>query len=210
MSVEEEFHPPLRPPGTVPALPPQSSEVERLRAEIDRLTDEAAVEAVSRKINSLSARALMDAIRDDPAFPPEEDPALFGERALLVINRLRAEVDRLQSARSTLVALASGERQAGLTGTSVERLEHTTRAPAYELAVRMHRRARAVTSIAEVEQAIEALGEGTPEYHEALAMYLLTMARAQWRIADAARIKRDKAERRAYALAKFADRERLK
>jgi hypothetical protein len=67
-----------------------------------------------------------------------------------------------------------------------------------------------VTSIAEIEKAIEALGEGTPEYHEALAMYLLTMARAQWRIADAAQAKKDKAERRADALAKFAERERVK
>jgi hypothetical protein len=46
----------------------------------------------------------MDAIRDDPAFPPEEDPALFGERALLVINRLRAEVDRLTQDRERALA----------------------------------------------------------------------------------------------------------
>jgi ribonucleotide reductase beta subunit family protein with ferritin-like domain len=75
-----------------------------LLAEVDRLQNEAAAEAVSRKINSQSARALMDAIRDDPAFPPEEDPALFGERALLVINRLRAEVDRLTQDRERALA----------------------------------------------------------------------------------------------------------
>ena len=44
----------------------------------------------------------------------------------------------------------------------------------------------AVTNIREVEQAIEKLGPGTPEYHEAMAYYLLTMARAQWRLADQA------------------------
>jgi hypothetical protein len=66
-----------------------------------------------------------------------------------------------------------------------------------------------VTSIAEIESAIQALGEGTPEYHEALAMYLLTMARAQWRIADRAQVKRDRAERRVAALARFAERERI-
>lgn len=39
-------------------------------------------------------------------------------------------------------------------------------------------------TIAEIEAAIAALDEGTPEYHEAVAFYLLTLARAQWRIAD--------------------------
>jgi hypothetical protein len=44
-----------------------------------------------------------------------------------------------------------------------------------------------VTTIKEVEAAIVALGVGTPEYHESMAFYLLTMARAQWRLADRAR-----------------------
>ena len=48
------------------------------------------------RANSASARKLMDAIRDDPAFPPEDEPLLFGERALAVINRLRARVAELE------------------------------------------------------------------------------------------------------------------
>ena len=49
---------------------------------------------------------------------------------------------------------------------------------------------------AKIEQAIADLGEGTPEYHEALAFYLITLARAQWRAADRARERqRRKAER---------------
>ena len=65
---------------------------------------------------------------------PDIDPLL---RAEMDRRALLAEVDRLLGARSTLIALASGEQQAGLTGTSVARLEHTTRAAAYELAVRI-------------------------------------------------------------------------
>lgn len=67
-----------------------------------------------------------------------------------------------------------------------------------------------MTSIAEIEEAIEALGYGTPEYHEALAMYLLMMARAQWRLADMAERRQTKAKRRADALAKFAEREKIR
>lgn len=47
-----------------------------------------------------------------------------------------------------------------------------------------------MTSIAEVERTIEALGYGTPEYHEAMAFYLLTMTRVQWRLADLAHRRR--------------------
>lgn len=47
-----------------------------------------------------------------------------------------------------------------------------------------------MTGHREIEQAIEALGVGTPEYHEAMAFYLMTMARAQWRLADQARRRR--------------------
>lgn len=42
-------------------------------------------------------------------------------------------------------------------------------------------------TIADIEHAIDALGYGTPEYHEALAFYCMTLARAQWRRADMAR-----------------------
>jgi hypothetical protein len=41
-------------------------------------------------------------------------------------------------------------------------------------------------TIAEIEREIEALGYGSQAYHEAMAFYLLTMARAQWRLADRA------------------------
>jgi hypothetical protein len=44
-----------------------------------------------------------------------------------------------------------------------------------------------VTTIAEIEKTIESLGYGTSAYHEAMAYYLITMARAQWRLADQAR-----------------------
>ena len=43
------------------------------------------------------------------------------------------------------------------------------------------------TTLVEIERAITALGYGTPEYHEAMAMYCLTLARGQWRMADQAR-----------------------
>jgi hypothetical protein len=42
----------------------------------------------------------------------------------------------------------------------------------------------AAPTVAQIEQAINDLGYGTPEYHEALAFYLMTLARAQWRVAD--------------------------
>lgn len=42
------------------------------------------------------------------------------------------------------------------------------------------------TTIADIERTIEALGYGTQEYHECMALYLMTMARAQWRLADLA------------------------
>jgi hypothetical protein len=63
-----------------------------------------------------------------------------------------------------------------------------------------------VTTIAEVEKQIEALGPGTPEYHEAMAFYLMTMARAQWRQADAARLR----NRRKDTLQRFKDSERAR
>jgi hypothetical protein len=40
--------------------------------------------------------------------------------------------------------------------------------------------------LAEAEKAISALGYGTENYHNAMAYYLMTMARAQWRLADLA------------------------
>lgn len=57
----------------------------------------------------------------------------------------------------------------------------------------------------EIEQAIEALGEGTPEYHEAMAFYLITMARAQWRLADQAHRRRDRD-----ALRRFRESEKVR
>lgn len=42
------------------------------------------------------------------------------------------------------------------------------------------------TTIEDIERTIEALGYGTQEYHECMALYLMTMARAQWRLADLA------------------------
>lgn len=44
-----------------------------------------------------------------------------------------------------------------------------------------------MTSLAEVVQAINRLDYGTPEYHEAMAMLMMFMARTQWREADLAR-----------------------
>lgn len=63
-----------------------------------------------------------------------------------------------------------------------------------------------MTDIREIEQAIEALGPGTPEYHEALAMYLMTMARAQWRLADQAYAR----DRRKNTLKRFAESEMVR
>ena len=42
------------------------------------------------------------------------------------------------------------------------------------------------SKLAELEKAIADLGYGTSDYHNAVAYYLLTMARAQWRLADQA------------------------
>jgi hypothetical protein len=47
--------------------------------------------------------------------------------------------------------------------------------------------ARQPPTIEDIERQIAAFGYGTPEYHEAMAHYLVTMARAQWRLADLAR-----------------------
>lgn len=44
-----------------------------------------------------------------------------------------------------------------------------------------------MTSLAEIVQAINKLNYGTAEYHEAMAMLMMFMARAQWREADLAR-----------------------
>lgn len=55
-----------------------------------------------------------------------------------------------------------------------------------------------MTTLAEIEQAINDLGYGTEEYHEALAMYFLTLARSQWRLADQAsrrRLRKEALER---------------
>ena len=66
-------------------------------------------------------------------------------------------------------------------------------------------RAKAVRAqsirLGEVEKAISDLGYGSQNYHEAMAFYLLTMARAQWRLADLARA-RDNAIESAYRKAK--------
>lgn len=51
--------------------------------------------------------------------------------------------------------------------------------------------------LAEIEKAINDLGAGTPEYHDALAFYFMTLARGQWRRADLIRAgRRDSAKRR--------------
>lgn len=47
-----------------------------------------------------------------------------------------------------------------------------------------------------IEDRINALGEGTPEYHEALAFYLTIAAKRQWIMADQARRSRERAARR--------------
>ena len=46
-----------------------------------------------------------------------------------------------------------------------------------------------------IERQIEALGEGTPEYHEALAFYCTIMAKRQWILAEEARKRRAKLRR---------------
>ena len=43
-----------------------------------------------------------------------------------------------------------------------------------------------MATLQEIEAAINELQYGTPEYHEALAYYFLTLARAQWRMSDLA------------------------
>jgi hypothetical protein len=48
------------------------------------------------------------------------------------------------------------------------------------------------TTLARIDAEINALGYGTPEYHEAVAMYAVTIARSQWRLAEMARNRRDK------------------
>lgn len=40
------------------------------------------------------------------------------------------------------------------------------------------------TTISDIEKAIDDLGYGTPEYHEAMAFYCMMLARSQWRRAD--------------------------
>lgn len=47
-------------------------------------------------------------------------------------------------------------------------------------------------TLEQIDAAINALGHGTPEYHEAVAMYAITIARSQWRMAEMARNRRDK------------------
>lgn len=53
------------------------------------------------------------------------------------------------------------------------------------------------TRLDEVMQQINALGEFTPEYHDALAYLLTVMARRQWIIADQMRRSRAAQEARA-------------
>lgn len=57
-----------------------------------------------------------------------------------------------------------------------------------------------MTTLEQIERTITDLGEGTPEYHEALAYYFLILARTQWRRADLARqvdsVKRQAAARK--------------
>lgn len=53
-----------------------------------------------------------------------------------------------------------------------------------------------VVSIAEIEREIGALGYGTPEYHEAMAFYCMTLAKAQWRMAERARLREHARQRR--------------
>lgn len=56
-----------------------------------------------------------------------------------------------------------------------------------------------MTDLREIEAQIEALGPGTPEYYEATAFYLMTMARGQWRLADQARQRENQRRVRAAA-----------
>jgi hypothetical protein len=51
-----------------------------------------------------------------------------------------------------------------------------------------------MTTIAEIEKAIADLGYGTEEYHEALGMYCMMLARSQWRLAEYARSRRVREE----------------
>lgn len=51
-----------------------------------------------RRSASQQARKLMDEIRDDPAFPPEDDEMLFGDRAITVIRKLYAENEEYREA----------------------------------------------------------------------------------------------------------------
>jgi len=53
---------------------------------------------------------------------------------------------------------------------------------------------------------IQELGEGTPEYHDALAFLLTIMAKRQWIIAESIRRSRADSERRRAAAAKRRDR----
>lgn len=63
----------------------------------------------------------------------------------------------------------------------------------------------------QIEAQIAALGEGTPEYYEALAFYLITLARAQWRAADRARAAQKTRRRRGEdALRRFAESEMVR
>lgn len=56
-------------------------------------------------------------------------------------------------------------------------------------------RASAAT-LEEIDRQIEALGYGTPEYHEATAFLLTVMAKRQWILADQARKRRTQLQRR--------------
>lgn len=53
-----------------------------------------------------------------------------------------------------------------------------------------------MATIQEIEKAINDLGYGTEEYHEALAFYLMTLARVQWRRADLIRNAKMRQQRR--------------
>jgi len=63
-----------------------------------------------------------------------------------------------------------------------------------------------MTTTKEIETAITKLGEGTVEYHEAMAFYLITMARAQWRLADQAAQRSQRQD----ALTRFRDSEMVR
>lgn len=47
-----------------------------------------------------------------------------------------------------------------------------------------------------IERAIDRLGIGTPEYHEAMAFYCTIMAKRQWILAEQARERRTQLKRR--------------